>query len=258
MKPLHVALILLGMVGQIAPVFAQTGQDQAQNQDGQDQDNEWVVQLTPYVWATALSGDVRPLAAGPKLSFDVSFSEVLEDLDGAFFLTGLARKDRLLLFGDLSWSSVSTSGTVGPGIPASGRIRQLWGTLAAGYRVVEGPETTLDLLLGVRGWDTNATVSAPILGVSAESTFSFADPLLMARSTFQLSPRWSTLIYGDVGGFGVGSEQTFQVVGTLNYQFSEQFFLSAGYRYLTLDYQTDGRELDLQIDGPIVGATWRF
>ncbi len=258
MKLLHVALILLGMVGQTVPVLAQTSQDQAQNQDVQNQDSEWTVQLTPYVWATALSGEVRPLAAGPKLDFDESFADVLENLDGAFFLTGLARKNRLVLFGDLSWASSSQSGLVGPGVPASGRIRQTWGTLAAGYRVTQGPAATLDLLLGARAWNTNASVSVPVLGLSAESTFNFVDPLLMARSNLRFAPRWSALIYGDVGGFGVGSEQTFQVVGTLNYQVSEQFFLSAGYRYLTLDYQSDGRELDLQINGPVVGATWRF
>ncbi len=254
MKLLYTALILLGLVGQIGPVFAQTGPDQAQNQEG-----EGAVQLTPYVWATALSGEVRPLAGGPKLDFDEPFADVLENLDGAFFLTGLARKDRLVLFGDLSWSSSSQSGVVGPGVPASGRIRQIWGTVAGGYRVVEGPGATLDLLLGARAWNTNASVSVPILGLSAETTFRFVDPLLMARSNLRFAPRWSALIYGDIGGFGVGSDQSFQVLGTLNYQISEQFFLSAGYRYLTLDYQSDdGRELDLEINGPIVGATWRF
>jgi opacity protein-like surface antigen len=254
MKLLHTALILLGIAGQSLPVFAQTGPDQAQNQE-----SGWTVQLTPYVWATALSGEVRPLAGGPKLDFDESFADVLENLDGAFFLTGLARKDRLVLFGDLSWSSSSQSGVVGPGVPASGRIRQIWGTVAGGYRVAEGPEATLDLLLGARAWNTNASVSVPVLGLSAETTFRFVDPLLMARSNLRFAPRWSALIYGDIGGFGVGSDQSFQVLGTLNYQVSEQFFLSAGYRYLTLDYKSDdGRELDLKINGPVVGATWRF
>ena len=254
MKLLRSVGILLWVavgLGQAAPGFAQAVEDQSQ-------DSEWAVQLTPYVWGTALSGEVRPLAGGPKLEFEESFSDVLENLDGAFFLTGLARRNRLILFGDLSWSSSSQSGLVGPGVPASGQIRQTWVTLAGGYRVAEGPEATLDLLVGARAWNTNASVSIPTLGLSAESTFSFTDPLLMARSNLRIAPRWSALIYGDIGGFGVGSEESFQAVGTLNYQLSDQFYLSAGYRYLTLDYQRDGRELDLQISGPVVGATWRF
>ncbi|NJL98102.1 MAG: hypothetical protein HC818_06860 [Synechococcaceae cyanobacterium RM1_1_27] len=251
MRALGIPLLVAVSLGRSAPSFAQAVQDQSQ-------EGEWAVQLTPYVWGTALSGEVRPLVGSPKLEFDESFSDVLENLDGAFFLTGLARRNRLILFGDLSWSSSSQSGLVGPGVPASGQIRQTWVTLAGGYRVADGPGATLDLLLGARAWNTNASVSIPVLGLSAESTFSFTDPLLMARYNLRFAPSWSALFYGDIGGFGVGSEESFQAVGTLNYQVSDQFYLSVGYRYLTLDYQSDGRELDLQISGPIVGATWQF
>ena len=60
---------------------------------------DWSGQITPYVWGAGLGGDVTPFAGAPTLSFDKSLSEVLEDTDGAFFLSGFARRDRLVLMG---------------------------------------------------------------------------------------------------------------------------------------------------------------
>ena len=51
---------------------------------------DWSGQITPYVWGAGLGGDVTPFAGAPTLSFDKSLSEVLEDTDGAFFLSGFA------------------------------------------------------------------------------------------------------------------------------------------------------------------------
>ena len=81
---------------------------------------DWSGQITPYVWGAGLGGDVTPFAGAPTLSFDKSLSEVLEDTDGAFFLSGFARRDRLVLMGDLSWSTSSKAGTLPPGLPAEG------------------------------------------------------------------------------------------------------------------------------------------
>ncbi len=63
---------------------------------------DWSSQVTLYGWGAGVSGDFTPLAGAPTLSFDKSLSEVLKDLDGAFFITGLARRGDLVLFGDLT------------------------------------------------------------------------------------------------------------------------------------------------------------
>ena len=91
---------------------------------------DWSGQITPYVWGAGLGGDVTPFAGAPTLSFDKSLSEVLEDTDGAFFLSGFARRDRLVLMGDLSWSTSSKAGTLPPGLPAEGKVTQRSLTLA--------------------------------------------------------------------------------------------------------------------------------
>lgn len=112
---------------------------------------EWSGQATAYVWVTGVGGSITPFAGAPTVEIDKSFSELLEDLDVAFFLSGYVRRDRFVLLGDLSHSSSSKEGRVPTlGIPAEGRLRQTSLTLAGGYRAVDSPAATVDLLAGGR------------------------------------------------------------------------------------------------------------
>ncbi|RDC74818.1 hypothetical protein DLJ49_02205 [Rhodovulum sp. 12E13] len=215
-------------------------------------------QITPYVWATGIGGSIRPVARGPELEFDSSFSEVLEDLDGAFFVSGLVRQGRFVALGDFSTSTSSRGGTLPPGLPAEGEVTQSSLTLAAGYRAQADPAWTIDFLAGVRFWTLDAQLDVPALGVSASRDVTFADPILAARTRVSLADDWSLIVYGDVGGFGVGSEQTGQVMATVNYAATDRLYLSAGYRQLHVDYEDDGVAIDATFSGPILGVTFAF
>ncbi len=219
---------------------------------------EWRGQITPYVWGTGLGGDITPFAGAPTISFDKSFSDLMEDLDGAFFLSGFARRDRLVLMGDFSWSSSSKSGRLPPGVPAEGKVSQSSLTMLAGYRAVADERLTLDLLAGARAWDIKGSVSAAGGALKSSPSERFADPILALRANVRLAPRWSALVYLDFGGFGVGSEQTDQIVATANYRVNEGLYASVGYRYLSVDYRNGGTRLDVTMSGPLVGLTWRF
>ncbi len=221
------------------------------------QDTGWSGQVTPYVWASSLGGDITPFTGAPTVSISKSFSEVLKDLNAAFFISGFARRDRLVVMGDLSYSSSSKEGLV-LGVPAEGKVRQTSMTLAAGYRAVNALGMTLDLLGGARLWSLRGSVSAGGGVVDASPSKSFVDPIVAVRANFRLAPQWSMLLYGDFGGFGVGSRSTSQFVGTVNYQVRDGFYLSGGYRVLNVDYRSGGTRIDATMRGPLIGATWRF
>ena len=131
-------------------------------------------------------------------------------------------------------------------------------TLAAGYRVVDTPDVRMDLVGGLRHWRVSGRVDVAALGASASRSDSFTDPIIGVRFHADIAPGWSTLIYADIGGFGVGSERTAQIVATVNYAVSDNLFVSAGYRHMQVDYRTGGLRVDTRISGPILGATWRF
>jgi hypothetical protein len=220
--------------------------------------NDWSGQVTLYGWGAGVSGDFTPFTGAPTLSFDKSLSEVLEDSDGAFFATGLARRGDLVVFGDFTYSASSREGRVPPGVPASGEVTIRSLTLAVGKRFDAGGGTTVDVLGGLRGWSLDGQVAVPLAGISLAPGEEFVDPIVAVRVNTPLADRWTLLGYADVGGFGVGSDVTWQVAVTANYQASERFFLSIGWRHLYLDYSDNGTIFKGAMSGPLLGATFTF
>lgn len=219
---------------------------------------DWAFQVTPYVWMAGMGGSIRPTTATPSVEMNSSFRDILHDLTAAAFVSGLAQHGRLILFGDLSYSSIAADGELAPGVGATGKERHTTLTLAGGYRALDEPGSTVDLLAGMRAWDIKVSASAPAFGVNASPSISIVDPVLAVRFNKALAPRWSALVYGDVGGFGVDSKSTWQVVGTVNYNLQNSFYVSAGYRYLSLDYRRNGSLIDIHMAGPLLGLTWQF
>lgn len=64
--------------------------------------SEWRVQATPYIWAPGLKADIRPLAGAPTATIKRSAGDMIGDLDAAFFISGMARRERLVLIGDFT------------------------------------------------------------------------------------------------------------------------------------------------------------
>lgn len=217
----------------------------------------WRFQLTPYVWMTGLQGHIRVARNAPTAHVSQSFSDVLSDLDAAAFLSGTARKGRYVLQLDASYASLSDTASLPMGLKAQTHIKQSALALAGGTHWQLSPADSLDALVGVRWWNIRASVQVQPL-LQAHTQESFVDPIVALRWRHQLNPRWSTLVYGDLGGLGVGSEFTWQLLAVLNYQLRDNVYLSAGYRQLNVDYRHGGRRLDFGMGGPVVGATFRF
>jgi hypothetical protein len=225
----------------------------------QTPDDAWHLQVTPYVWMAGSAGDIRPGAQAPTLHSSTSFSEVLRRLEGAFFVHGTARRQRWVALGDVTYASLSDKGALQAGVNIEGRLRQTSISALGGYQVLhDHPTHSLDVLGGVRWWHMRASVSVPQLQRQIGNSASWVDPVLALRLRSQLAPRWSSLVYADVGGFGVGARSTWQLVATLNYQLQERLHLSVGYRHQAVDYRNNGMLLDVQQGGPLLGATWQF
>lgn len=229
---------------------------QAQAADGGDAD-AWRFQATPYVWMSGMEGQVRPFRSAPMANVHKSFSELMDSLDAAAFVTGTARRGAFVLQADVTHASTSDSTPLPIGIAADVKVRQSSVTVTAGYAWMTTERTGIDLMGGLRYWDISAAVNVPAV-VSARSDTSFVDPIAAVRWRQSLAPRWSSVTYVDVGGFGMGSDATWQVLALANYQASDNLFLSVGYRHLSVDYRDSGKRLDVALSGPMLGVTYRF
>lgn len=130
-----------------------------------------------------------------------------------------------------------------------------------GYTVCTG----FELLAGVRYNNLSGEIrgTGP-LGVTraAVSTQEWWDPIVGANLRLPLGEKWSVNVRGDIGGFGVGSDLTWQAFPYLSWQFTDWGSLQAGYRWVSTDYETGSGlqrfRYDVLTSGPQVGVTVRF
>ena len=261
----------------------------------------WTFSLTPYVWALSLNGSTT--VRGRTTDVNAGFFDILEHTQfpkNLFELAALgeARYGRFALLTDIvylkaglgesitrSRATDAISGTVGAS--AGLKIHLVAAQFAAAYEIAQwhglfspGSRTALDLYAGGRAWWQRGEVDLAVSGtvnlgdltltregfLSATKSVSWVDPLVGARLRHQFAPTWNFVLSGDVGGFGVGSQFSWQALALLEHEFCRSKTVSwnamLGYKALNADYsQGSGLTLynyDLTIHGPIFGITARF
>ena len=251
LRSLRVLRMLL--LGALACLAAMTG---AQAQ-------EWTFRVAPYAWMAGLRGDVKPFARAPTATVDLSFGDILENLDFAAFLAAEARYGDIFFRTDGSYAAISASATTpGPVFSTADlTTKTAQVSLAAGYTVYRDEAFRWDLFTGARLWwtSTDVTVNTGLLaGRNFSSEETFVDPIIGASGAWQMSPDWSLAVSGSVGGFGAAAEIEYGGTIAALWQAGEWWGLTAGYRYLAVDYDNDGFVFDVAQHGPFIGVYFDF
>jgi hypothetical protein len=259
----------------------------------------WTYQFTPYAWDPWVTGDA--VVRGRSFSVDVTPIEVLEDLNFAWMSYQQAKNGPLTLFTDVIYADEASGGsmfrsrTFSPhvagslGVSVSDSYRY-WTVEAGGtYEVASWnshgsryatPDTEVELLAGGRYWRQDINVGVSLAGtlnidglvfagdraIARSGTHEWIDPFIGARVRFQPHPGEELIVRGDIGGFGAGSQFTWQALATYTWQMCSLGPMLidgyAGWRALQVDYETGsgvGRyEFDVLQQGPVVGFTGRF
>jgi hypothetical protein len=87
---------------------------------------------------------------------------------------------------------------------------------------------------------------------------SWVDPIVAVRMRHWLNRRVFLNLYGDVGGFGVGSRLTWAAAGGLGYQAKDDLALELYYRVYSVDYENDGFLYDATLHGVFAGLAYHF
>lgn len=232
----------------------------------------WQYELTPYLLAAGLNGEVG--VGGVTANVDASFSDILENLDAGFMAVFTAQNGPWTLGLDavyMNLESESSGAVVGPGgvVSAGGRLdleNSLYvyqGTLA--YRVLD-EKARVDVLGALRFTRLEADVDVAVQftpgivfpggGTSAGGSESWTDFVVGARVLYPVSDTVALLGYADVGGGG--SDLTYQLLAGMNWDFSRNLSAKVGYRYLYWDYENDGTVWDMAGSGPYLGLGIRF
>jgi hypothetical protein len=241
----------------------------------------WTFSATLYGYFPSVSGDTAfPVKTGGG-SVDISASDVLDSIDFVVMGTFDVHNGRWGAFTDVMYldlggsKSASRDFTIGGAqIPADTTANLGWDmkgviwTLAGQYRMVGNGGLTMDLLAGARladleqeaSWDISGSLgplAPPARTGRSEAEVSQWDGIvgLKGRYTFAEAPKWSLPFYVDVGTGD--SDLTWQVVAGVSYAFGWGD-LGAGWRYLEYDLKSGSPIKDLNFNGVMVGATFRW
>lgn len=245
----RVAVVSLALAGALATGSAASAQDLE-------------VRLTPYLWMAGIKGDVGAVVDRPPTPVDADFPGVFDKLAGAFMGKAEIRYGRFGAFGNLDYLSLEGDKNVRVNrlLALGGEIETsvTEGTLAGYWRAVDGGNYNVDILAGGRYTkvEVDASVSLNNRSISGSADRDWWDGVIGVKGSAALTDRWSLSGYGDVGGGG--SDGTWQVWGTVNYQFTDSIVGSAGYRYYSVDFEEDDFKYGVDVAGPLLGVTFIF
>jgi len=211
----------------------------------------WSFSITPFLWAAGLDGDTAAEGTGSEIDTGYSFFS-LDNLDFAIGLGVEARKGKWTVLLDGMYVDFSDS-RAGSLVATDAEVSGGYFETSAAYPVanIRG----LDLIFGARYVALDASVRLTP-GPSGESRKSWLDPLVGARFGHDFNDRWSVVLRGDVGGFGVSSELATNVAAIVGFQITDAMALRFGYRALQMDFEDDQFVLDAILQGYVVGLTF--
>jgi hypothetical protein len=259
----------------------------------------WTVDFVPYGWTMFLKGDVT--ARGREAGIDTNIFEILDvaQLNGAWMSYLEARNGPFTVYLDTIWSDLSLSRElVGQRNPVAGltisatadvglQFEMAIVEAGAGYEIGRWPAdagglTTLDVTGGFRYWhletsvnfDVAAGVNLANLGLTgtaggqaaASGGADWIDPVIGLEFRHVPSPGTEISLAGDIGGFGIGSDFTWQAEAMYRRDLGDhgghQWFGELGYRALSVDY-SDGsgnarKGWDMLIHGPVLALGMRW
>jgi hypothetical protein len=264
--------------------------------------SQWQFSFTPYGWLPWISGNM--VVKGRGLNVAVDPVEVIDHLDWSTLPMWMsyaeARRGPLSLFNDIVYAQLSGAGGFTRSVSRRGATATFGAHINVDYQlaIVEAGgayeiwsqgskgsagSTAFDLLAGARYWHQEADVSADVTGtvafsgplgitisgnraIASSGSVDWVDPFIGARVRQQLAPGQEIVVRGDVGGFGAGSQFTWQAIGTYNWLLGVTHGIPidgyVGFRALSADYSqgsgTSKFGFDNVIYGPVIGATMRF
>ncbi|MDX2481248.1 MAG: hypothetical protein QNK24_13060 [Desulfuromusa sp.] len=219
----------------------------------------WEFDGAAYLWAAGVKGTD---SAGDEI--DVSFSDIVKDLDGGLMGIIFARKGKWTLLADIIYLSIhqetsSTANIIGvpEKVDVDVNLKGFVSTFGVAYRVVDRDVGSLDLLAGARYFKLDLDLETEVGGTKAKSSDSedVLDGIIGAQVLFNLSETWYLSCYADVGAGD--SKLTWQAWPGFGYRL-EKVDVVAGYRHLAWETDNGDSIDDINFSGPTLGVKFRF
>ena len=235
----HKLLLTLTLAATLLPQALRAGEN-----------DKWTFDVTLYGLAAGMSGEV---GVGPiNADVDVGFDKIWDNLELGAMGKLRVGYDRWALNADVIYMGLGASKN---GVSAD--LDQWVVEPSLSYRFCK----EFELLAGARYNNLSGEIRGPF-GRNPTGTQDWWDPIVGVNLSLPFAKKFSFNVRGDVGGFGVGSDLTWQAFPYLGWQFTQWGSLQAGYRWVSTDYETGSGlnrfKYDILTSGPQVGFTLHF
>ena len=269
------SVMLLTLIGSLVYGQAATpGAEQTVSRSASNQapkGDTWEFMLAPYLWATQITSKVT--VNGRSADMTTYFSDIVDHLNGGFLGHFEATKGgKFGFFLDTIYLKIRGDGDLpslnsGPSSPPFHDVTlttETWIVEGGGfYRLgtwsLAGKPITVDALGGLRYWymEVNLDTTTP---VNPSGHDYWVDPFIGARAQVDLTKKLWFNLRGDVGGFGVGSDFSWNGLVGFGYRFTPAITGMLGYRAMYVDYKksTSAVRYEETFYGPIGGISYVF
>lgn len=223
---------------------------------------EWRIGMPLWV-GVPTSGDVG--SGGIDVDVNTDAEDVLDVIDMAAALSIEARRGPWSFMADGMYVRVSDGVSPnGPAIATAGlEIEQTIVNAALGYRFVDNGSWMLDAFAGARynhiGLTFDVNYNPTFLGAThIEGPKSWVDPFVGIQLRARVSDPLAFVTKADVGGFGVGSDITWQAYAGLEYRITESMWAGLGWKHLHTDHRDGGFGYNVNMSGPVLEIGMSF
>jgi len=232
-------------------------------QKKEDNDKEWNFTVAPYIILPNMNGDIG--MGGIEVDVSANPGDIFSNLDFGAMLYFEASTDKFAFTFDLLYMDLGKDGTT-PILERDVRVDvdQLAITISGLYRIAPWAEIGIGGRINSLGSQFKIAPGEIVLpGQKLSMDETWLDPLIVTRAMTRFNnSNWRLGLLASVGGFGLGSDFTWEVNPFGGYQFSDLFEISAAYRWLGMNYETGSGSnrflYDMVISGPQLGLLFHF
>jgi len=223
-------------------------------------ESPWSWRVALYGWGESLDGTVG--VRGYTAPMHVPFSDLVKNIQMGAMGAVEVKYNRWGFTADMVYASLGDTLRDNAGGSLNADLKQFLGNFVVSYDVVNTDVMKFDVYAGARvNWmDLNLKLvdRFGVKLVDKSGSESWVDPIIGLRFQHALGHDIFFRAVGDIGGFGVSSQFTWQAMAGFGYSFHEYGSLLLGYRALGIDYTNGGFTYDVTAYGPVIGYEWKF
>ena len=221
-----------------------SGQDQSYYPNGHP--DKWNVAVTPFLWLPSMSGEMESNYLNQN--FKLGAIDIISNLKMAFMVNAEVSKGKVFLMPSYVYAKIGTD-KVAASFPngdeltiAPDMTMNIAGLNIGLHEAVSG-KLIIDPYLGVRynSFNTTLEVTGLLKATRVDEDAVFTDPLMGLRILYFPHPRVPLMLRSDVGGFGIGSDYSWNAVLDAGYTLSPQIDLMGGFSAYGMKFSGEGK-----------------